>query len=89
MNNRTIWNREANKILKNKFERLGITRCEYPNCGSTSGLTWCHLKKRRYYNSVEELSDFKEVLLICLKHHQFLEVNQTELKELFKTLRGN
>lgn len=35
MPKRTNWNKEANKILKEKFERLGITWCELDLEGCT------------------------------------------------------
>lgn len=68
------------------FQSKGITRCEI--CGSGYALSWAHLKKRRYYNTVEELSDFNEVILACIPcHNKYLEWDEQVKQEWFKRLR--
>jgi len=78
-------NKKANAILKKKFMDMGITQCEVT--GATEGLTWMHRKKRRFYNTVEELSDFNEVLLVTLAVHQKYEFDREATELLFKQLR--
>jgi hypothetical protein len=78
--------RDANKKLAELFLSKGITRCEV--CGSSEWLTWAHRRKRRHYNSVEELSDFDQVLLLCQRHHQEIEFSQDKTEALFVRLRG-
>ena len=80
-------NQKANKILKEKFERKGITRCEI--CGSNQWLTFMHRLKRRYYTSLEELSDINEVILACMKCHQKYEFDRKETENIFSRLRAN
>ena len=78
----------ANKLLNNKFTKMGVTSCEI--CGSTFGLTWAHRKNRRYYNTLEELADIKEVMLVCLACHQrYLEYDKRTREEWFLKKRGN
>ena len=86
MGRRPVLNQKANKILKKLFLKKGITRCEI--CGSGFGLTWMHRKKRRYYLTLEELSDFKEVILACLRCHMKYEYDREATKKLFIKLRG-
>jgi 5-methylcytosine-specific restriction endonuclease McrA len=85
MGKRTEWNKEANKILKDKFEGAGITFCEV--CGSTNFLTYAHKLKRRHMNSVEELSDINNVLLLCVTCHQKQEFDKDFSDKLFSKLR--
>jgi len=87
MNNRTAMNTKSNAILKDKFERLGITWCEYLGCSSNYMLHFCHRKKRRHYGSVEELSDINQVLLLCAVHDNLTEYDRPALEELFIKLR--
>jgi hypothetical protein len=87
-NNRMAMNKKANAILKKKFMDMGITWCEYPKCGSTNFLSFAHKFKRRYMNTVEELSDINNVLLLCIPHHELIEHSRTATEELFNTLRG-
>lgn len=84
---RTAMNQKSNKILKEKFLKAGITRCEYPGCGNDNYLTFAHRYKRRNLRTVEELSDFNNVLLLCLVHHQMIEFNKELTEELFNKLR--
>lgn len=79
---RTKMNQKANNALKKLFEEKEICSCE--SCGSSFGLTFAHRKKRRHYKTVEELSDFNEVLLLCLKCHMKIEYDKKQTKELFK-----
>lgn len=76
---------KSNAILKKKFLDLGITRCEI--CGSNFGLTYMHRQKKRYYNTVEEMSDLNQVILACLNCHQSLEYDRKATEELFLKLR--
>lgn len=82
---RGVMNAKANKILEELFLSKGITRCEI--CGSNFGLTWMHRKKKRYYNTVKEMSDFNQVILACLKCHSELEYNRGDTEALFIKLR--
>lgn len=84
--NRTQMNIEANRILKFKFQDLGVCRCEM--CGSTFMLRYSHRKKRRYYSSVQELSDINQVLLLCANCDNKSEYNRPLLESWFVKLRG-
>lgn len=79
-------NKKANAILKQKFLGAGITRCE--RCGTDSFLSFAHKLKRRYMNTVEELSDINTALLLCIPCHNLIEYNKEQCELLFKTLRG-
>jgi len=87
MNNRTAWNKQSNKILKDKFEGMGVRYCEW--CGTSSFLSFAHKFKRRHMNSVEELSDINNVLLLCVPCHQKIEFDKELSEMLFKKLRNN
>lgn len=83
-------NIEANKILKKIFEEKEIYNCENPNCQSGFCLTFAHRHKREWYRPVERqklLYDFNEVLLLCLKCHDEIEVSKEKTEELFNKLR--
>jgi hypothetical protein len=86
MTNRTAMNIESNKRIKQMFIDKGIERCE--SCGATSGLTFAHRKKRRHYNTVEELSDWNEVILLCLNEHIKIEQSPLLTAQMFARLRG-
>jgi len=80
-------NARANRLLKTEFMRRGVTRCEV--CGSTFALTWAHRFKRRHMNTVEELSDYQNVILACVSCHQrYLEWDEEEKEMWFQRLRG-
>lgn len=79
-------NRESNRRLKELFLNKGITKCEI--CGTDNYLSWAHRAKRRYYNTVEELSDFNSVILACIPcHNKYLEWDGEIKEEWFKKLR--
>lgn len=83
----TKLNQKANRILKKLFMDKGVTYCEV--CGSNSMLSWAHKKKRRaYYSQPEKLSDFNEVLLLCVPCHQAIEYDREKSELLFNRLRG-
>lgn len=65
--------------LKEKFERLGITRCEL--CFGTFGLAFAHSKKRRFILTDEEL---EEVALLCQPCHEKIEFSGHE--EMYKAI---
>ena len=79
--------KEATKKLAELFLEKGITRCEYPNCGSSWFITFAHRQKRRFYSTVEELSNFDQVLLLCYKHHNEIEYDRPKSEALFDKLR--
>lgn len=89
MNNRTAMNRESNELLQKLFSEKGIFSCEvaFAGCNRNFGLNFAHKKKRRHYKTVEELSEFNEVCLCCLKCHIILEQNPVLTKETFARLR--
>jgi hypothetical protein len=82
---KAVQNLEANAINKANFLRLGITRCE--SCGTDYGLSFAHRKKRRHYRTLEELTDYNEVILLCLREHEEIEKSPQKTIELFKRLR--
>ena len=79
-------NQETNRKLAEMFLKKGITHCE--NCGSTWALTWAHRMKRRYYSTVDELTDFDQVALLCVRCHNAIEFSREKTEELFGRLRG-
>lgn len=84
--NRTQLNKKSNELLKKRFEKLGITRCEI--CSTNDYLTFAHRKKRRFYRTVDELSDFNEVLLLCVWCHTKLEFDKELTEHWFSKLRN-
>ena len=90
MGKRTDWNKKVNEILKKRYEKLGIRWCEIGlgGCCHQYYLTWCHRKNRRHYNSIEELTDQKEVVLACMNCHQKVEHDKELRESVFKRLRG-
>ena len=82
---RTQMNAEALKINKENFGKKGITYCE--SCGVSFGLSFAHKKKRRHYKTVKELTDYNEVIVLCLREHEIIEKSPEKTKELFDRLR--
>lgn len=83
-------NLKANKILKEKFEELGIRYCELrlKNCTPTNFLSFAHRHKRIYYKGdAERLSDMDEVILACINCHTKIEGNKELTETLFNKLR--
>lgn len=82
-------NLEANRILKEKFEELGIYWCE--KCGrSDLPLTNAHRHKRDWYYPEERqhlLYDINQVLKLCLGCHIEIEGNVEKTDLLFNMLR--
>lgn len=80
-------NIQANKTLKETFIEKGITRCE--KCGSTFVLTFAHRHKRIWYRSKPELlSDFNQVLLLCIHCHTSIEYHKDLSDAVFLEHRG-
>jgi len=78
-------NKVANARLKQAFIIRGMTNCEI--CGSSSMLSFAHRQKRVNYRTVEELSDFNEVLLLCIPCHQKIEYDRELTNYWFTKLR--
>lgn len=78
-------NQKANKICKQWCIDNNKTVCE--NCGSNQWLTFAHRLKRRHFNSVEELSDPKNFILLCIKCHEKCEFSKELTEEMFSRLR--
>jgi len=72
---------KARIALKKEFEEKGITFCEI--CSSNFALSFHHRNKR----SKNDKHIFKNVLLLCAKHHDELEYNRELTIEWFKKLR--
>ena len=83
--NRTVINRQANKKLKELYLSKDITRCEM--CGGSWGLSFAHRKKRRFYQTLEDLSDFNETLLLCYTCHNRIEYDKQLTEDTFNKLR--
>lgn len=80
-------NVEANKILKEIFLEKGIVRCEV--CGTDNFLSFAHRHKRDWYRSCPYLlSDYNQVLLLCVPCHATIEVSKEKTERLFETLRS-
>lgn len=87
MGRRTKANLEANRRLKKLFIEKGITRCEV--CGADNFLSFAHRHKRDWYSGdVEKLSDWEQVLLLCIPCHEKIEVSREKTEELFNKLRS-
>ena len=82
---RTQMNAEALKINKENFGKKGITYCE--SCGVSFGLSFAHRQKRRHYRTVKELTDYNEVIVLCLREHEIIEKSPEKTRELFDRLR--
>lgn len=79
-------NRKALAINKATFEAKGIVYCE--SCGEHTGLTIAHRKKRRHYQTIEQLTDWNEIILLCMREHQEIEKSPMATANLFARLRG-
>lgn len=80
-------NIDANRKLKELFADKGITRCEL--CGSDNYLSFAHRHKRIWYRGYPELlSDFNQVLLLCVPCHEKMEYNKDLTSKIFAGLRG-
>lgn len=79
-------NQHHQRICKQKLWEAGKTRCEV--CGTDQWLSIAHRKTRRhYYADPDKLSDFNEILCLCVPCHQRYEGKTKETEELFKKLR--
>lgn len=69
------WERRRAK-LKIRFERVGITRCEfgYNGCWHNNGLSFAHTDKRRFLKG----DQLDVVALACASCHPVLEIMQRE-----------
>lgn len=67
--------REYKKVRDAYFEKH--PNCEFPNCGSTD-ITLHHMKGR----IGNDLTDDRYFKSLCLKHHNWVEENPKEAKEL-------
>lgn len=93
-------NREANRLLKIKYENLNIKSCElrFEGCENWA-LAFAHKEKRRHYRSIDDLASIFETLLACQYCHTILDDRSKTSKEdsdrifydkrkwLFKTFR--
>ena len=83
-------NLEANKILKVKFEHITYCEIRGKECLGGMFLTNVHRHKRSWYQGdVDLLSDYKQVLRICVNCHDSIEHNKELTEETFMKLRGD
>ena len=61
------------KELKERFEKVGLTRCEL--CGSDWSLGFAHRKPRRYCDHDE----LYKTALLCQEHHQECDAKGHEI----------
>lgn len=73
---------KARKRLKKEFEKKGITSCEI--CGSTYIISFHHRHKRR--ENDEHI--FKNVILLCERHHRKFEDSRSLTELWFDILRS-
>lgn len=52
-------------------------------------LTIAHRHKRSHYKTAEELADPNQIIVMCVKCHDFLENRRDLNKMVFDKLRGN
>lgn len=80
-------NINAVRKLKQMFMDKGITQCEL--CGSDNYLSFAHKHKRIWYREFPELlSDFNQVLLLCVPCHERMEYDKELTNKIFAGLRG-
>lgn len=87
MTNRSEMNKRANVIMKKWCIKNDVTTCE--NCDSSYWLTYAHRHKRRHYRTLEELTDPKQFLLLCMDCHQDIEYDPIKTEQLFIKLRDD
>ena len=89
---RGVINIDANKKIRARFKREGITRCEIGLDSQCTGALFtgiAHRHKRSwYYNKTELLSDFNQTILACSHCHGKIEGNRKLTEEVFQALRG-
>ena len=85
-------NRKANRKLHELWIEKDIRYCEYPIphlCTQNMGLQNAHKHKRVWYRSKSELLyDYEQVVRICQRAHDLMEVSRRHTLEIFKRLRG-
>ena len=83
-------NLEANKRLKKKFEHITYCEARIDACLGGMFLTNAHRHKRSWYKGdVDLLSDYKQVIRICVSCHEIIEHNKELTEETFMELRGD
>ena len=80
-------NRQANKLLVKMFADRQYCEVGLKGCWHTSGLTFAHRKKRRFYSTADELADYNEAVVACINCHDFMEQNPDLTKSVFRRLR--
>ena len=66
----------------------GETHCMNPECKSGWALGFAHRQKRRFYHSVEELSDPIQFMTLCAQCHNEIEFSKEKTEKLFIQIRG-
>lgn len=84
-NKTAAWETERKK-LKVIYEAKGITRCEWPGCGTDFGLGFAH-RHKRVDTTDEELGSYDHTLLLCTRHHQVIEPDRWLTRIVFNALR--
>jgi len=76
-------------ILIPLFVDKGITQCElrFKGCFVGFFLAFAHKKKRRDYSSLEELTEFNEVIVACQHCHNIIEHDRELTEKEFRRLR--
>jgi hypothetical protein len=73
------WDQERKK-LKEIYEILGITTCEWLYCNATEYLSFSHFEKR---SSGKAEHTFLGTCLLCIPHHEIVEYNR-EANEMMR-----
>lgn len=95
---KTEINNIVNRILKKKYDYLGIDFCEIGKFfnyeGKFAGCRkkrdgYAHDKKRRHYDNPADMATVKQTLSACNNCHDIIEPDKKLTELLFKVLRGN
>lgn len=83
-------NMQANALLQGKLAHITLCEAGLPGCLGNMFPTKAHRHKRAWYKGdIGLLSDYKQVILICVKCHNTIEHNAELTKRTFQRLRGD
>lgn len=86
--NRTKMNAQALRINQKNLADINYCEAMLSGCTGFCIRTIAHRRKRRHYNSVEELTDPKEVAVIGQWCHAQMEQDAKLTEEVFRRIRG-
>jgi len=88
MGKKTEINNKAYEINNKNLSDIEYCEAALSTCNGFCKRTIAHRKKRRFYNSVDELTNPNEVAIIGSYCHSVMEKDPKLTEEIFKRIRG-